>query len=358
MPLEERKEFCRSRMPVGSEFRGTSRLTTALYFLFFGLLNCSFSGVITKLCGNSVWLTMSKNANPKLRLDRSLTEPPFGSESSSTFKCPYRYLIMLDLEATCDYAPNPIVDVSTAEVTEFPWVVLDTQTGSIVYERQMFVRPDNLEAVTYYCTKLTGISQEMVRDGVKLQTALQLLDEYISSTFGAEDRGSFRIVTDGIWDLSIQLYTECKRKGIERPWYFSEYFDLKDCFCRAFPFFPPSFKPSLITLLNAVGLQVVGQHHRGLDDCKTIAQIVQLLLKLGFPFDNLKTVPSTPDYNPWQHPDFVDFGSRCEPDSWKCTTPDCGIWNRPWMYYCRFCDCRQTDQTLQKHLDASTQPPS
>lgn len=345
MPLEDRTEFCRTTFPVGSEFRGTFRRLIDRSTPRVTVLR---PAVVTKLCGNTVWLSMSKNANPKLRLSPALLAPAKpNSPLRDDSRCAFRYLVILDLEATCDYAPEPVVDVKTAEVTEFPWVVLDTRTGEIVHERQMFVRPTKLDAVTYYCTKLTGISQDMVQDGVSLQSAMQIFDEYISQFFG-EDRSAFRIVTDGIWDLSIQLYTECARKGLMRPWYFQQYFDLKDCFCRCFPFFPPSFKPSLLTLLNAVGLDVVGQHHRGLDDCKTIAQLVVLMLRLGFPFDNnIKTIPSQ-GYDPWQHPEFVDFGSRCDPDSWKCTTPDCGIWNRPWMFYCRFCDCRQTDQTVEK----------
>lgn len=99
---------------------------------------------------------------------------------------------MLDLEATCDYAPQPTVDVTTSEVTEFPWVVLDTRTGSIVHETQMYVRPENLDGVTYYCTKLTGISQDMVREGVSLKTAMQHFDDYIRAKFG-EDRGIFLV---------------------------------------------------------------------------------------------------------------------------------------------------------------------
>ena len=36
--------------------------------------------------------------------------------------CPDEYLIILDLEATCDYSPNPVVDRETAEIIEWSWV--------------------------------------------------------------------------------------------------------------------------------------------------------------------------------------------------------------------------------------------
>jgi inhibitor of KinA sporulation pathway (predicted exonuclease) len=56
---------------------------------------------------------------------------------------------VLDFEATCDYGPVPEVDVRTAEIIEVPWVVLDTTTGDIIHERQIYVCPDKLDAVTY-----------------------------------------------------------------------------------------------------------------------------------------------------------------------------------------------------------------
>ncbi len=36
---------------------------------------------------------------------------------------PFRYLVVIDLEATCDFCPEPIVDASVnSEIIEFPWV--------------------------------------------------------------------------------------------------------------------------------------------------------------------------------------------------------------------------------------------
>ena len=102
-------------------------------------------------------------------------------------------------------------------------------------------------------------------------------------------------------------------------WWFKEYFDLKVEFDRYFPYFitnkhgqplhlmlrgkgspacnPPPPRISLLWVvlivhvfvstwhdvhgIPALGLPFVGRHHSGLDDCKTIVQIVQYLLKLG-----------------------------------------------------------------------------
>jgi inhibitor of KinA sporulation pathway (predicted exonuclease) len=86
---------------------------------------------------------MSKNTNPKLKLPFPL--PPF---SKDRHKCPFRYLVVVDFEATCDYGPKPEVDVRTAEIIEVPWLVFDTHTGEVIHERQIYVCPDKLDAVT------------------------------------------------------------------------------------------------------------------------------------------------------------------------------------------------------------------
>ena len=88
---------------------------------------------------------------------------------------PFRYLVFLDFEATCDYGPEPRVLKDTSEIIEFPWTVVDLETQEIIYEKQLYVRPDDLESLTIYCTKLTGITQDTVKDGLPLREALQIV---------------------------------------------------------------------------------------------------------------------------------------------------------------------------------------
>lgn len=63
--------------------------------------------------------------------------------------------------------------VRSAEVIEFPWLVIDTSTRQIIDNQQIFVKPDFMEGITYYCTKLTGITAETVQDAVKLTEAVK-----------------------------------------------------------------------------------------------------------------------------------------------------------------------------------------
>jgi hypothetical protein len=196
----------------------------------------------------------------------------------------------------------------------------------------------------------------MVKDGVKLTEALAELEKYVAEVLHGE---SYCIVTDGVWDLQIQLYAESKRKGFPFPSHLHHFLDIKSEFLKFYPWFPKTFRPSLKQLLHgmvhlglspfapclpfcpALSLNIVGHHHSGIDDCRTIASITRLLLSLGHPFSSPLEVIDRAD--PFSDPLFVDFGSVCDPDSWLCTTATCGIWNRPWMHYCRFCDGRKSD---------------
>eukprot|EP01124_Arcella_intermedia_P009669 TRINITY_DN16322_c0_g1_i1.p1 TRINITY_DN16322_c0_g1~~TRINITY_DN16322_c0_g1_i1.p1 ORF type:complete len:709 (+),score=116.45 TRINITY_DN16322_c0_g1_i1:81-2207(+) len=275
----------------------------------------------------------AKYAKPELNLSASFF--PLG-----TPKCRWRYLVALDLEATCDYCPNPKVTTQTAEIIEFPWIVIDTHTLKILDEQQIYVRPDNLEGVTKYATKLTGISKDMVKQKGNLSDTIKLFDEYIKKKFGGSKE--FCIITDGIWDLQVQLHMEAQKKGIPLAWYFREYLDLKEEFRNFLPWFPQSYKPDLSSMLKALRLDFIGKPHQGIDDSRNIAQIVMRLILLGHTFSTPKKI--LPDYNPYTDPNFVDFGSQTEMNSWQCSSKQCGLWNRPWSQKCKFCSTSKDEK--------------
>ena len=75
--------------------------------------------------------------------------------STTSGPCPYRYLLVLDFEATCD---SP-VQTSPQEIIEFPTVVIDTSTGRIVDEFRAHVTPVVHPVISPFCTELTGIDQ-------------------------------------------------------------------------------------------------------------------------------------------------------------------------------------------------------
>lgn len=309
MSLEERLKFSKERIPIGSTF----------YVYVNGIEY-----------DRDMILTLAIKPNPILNLTK---EELFNSNGKSK----YRYLIIVDLEATCDFSPSPVVDSTSAEIIEFPWVVLDTETLEFKYEKQVYIKPDNLIGMTPYCRVLTGITTEEVKSGCSLAEGIEIFNNFVMNTF-PED--SYRILTDGVWDLQFQLREEALRKKIPLAKWFKEYFDLKEEFRKFLPWFPfRQSEPSLHTMLRALNLDFVGKHHSGIDDCYSIAQIVGIMIKKGHKFDNPTLIPD--EYDPLKDPSYFNFTSFAPPDSWicpVCTSQFCGsIWNRPLVNRCRFC---------------------
>jgi len=246
-----------------------------------------------------------------------------------------RFLIVIDFEATCDFAPDPLITRETSEIIEFPWVVMDTTSLDIVYKRQIYVKPQYLDGITPYCQQLTGITKENCENGLSLAEALQEFEKYLEENIFPYGRNNFRIITDGIWDLEIQLQLEAKRKGIKLGDWFQNYFDVRQEFKQFYSWFtfPPSF-PTLPSMLDAYSLRFVGRHHSGLDDCQTIAQIVKILLQLH---PNTFTHPK--EFNVEENPLEKAFphSSICPPGSWLCTNEKCNVWNQPYVVQCKFC---------------------
>jgi inhibitor of KinA sporulation pathway (predicted exonuclease) len=113
----------------------------------------------------------------------------------------------------------------------------------------------------------------------------------------------FRIVTDSVWDLQVQLKMEAERKNVPLAWWYREYYDLKDEFRVLYPWFQFSNKePPLFVMLKAFGLDFIGRHHSGIDDCRTICQIAKLMLQLGMYHTDTHThIHSLSPYTHYSH---------------------------------------------------------
>lgn len=262
---------------------------------------------------------------------------PKNSIPQSSFQCrrgcPDEYLIILDLEATCDYSPNPVVDRETAEIIEWSWVTLNVPTLEEVHSEQIYVQPDNLEGLTPYCRALTHITRAKLENAVSLAGAVARFESYISDNFR---NTKFHLCTDGIWDLQVQVFMEFRRKNIPADkFFYNEYYDVKTEFANLFPWFYRKATPALGHMLEAFNLDFVGQHHSGIDDCRSIAQLVKLLLPFGNCFTKLQKIPR--NYQPFSDPRWMNFPTVSPEHSWQCTNVTCGVWNPPHYASCRFC---------------------
>lgn len=104
-------------------------------------------------------------------------------------------VLVIDVESTCwDGYPPP---GETSEIIEVGICTLELATLQRDDRRSILVRPQKSN-VSEFCTRLTSISADMLRDGVTLAEAIQILrDEYDSesrlwASWGDYDRGQFQ----------------------------------------------------------------------------------------------------------------------------------------------------------------------
>lgn len=199
--------------------------------------------------------------------------------------CPFEYLVILDFEATCKPGAPP----DPQEIIEFPSVLLSPGDNQVVDEFSSFVRPLHHPILSEFCTELTSIRQDEV-DGappfLEVLAAHQawlrghgLLDE----DGGGEAR--FALVTCGDWDLATMLPAQCAASDLPvtaLPRAYRRWINIKKIF-GALKHREKGF--GMPAMLRALGLPLLGRHHRGIDDCHNIARITLALAALGARFE-------------------------------------------------------------------------
>eukprot|EP00949_MAST-11_sp_MAST-11-sp1_P003649 g3649.t1 len=191
----------------------------------------------------------------------------------------YDVVVCLDFEATCDEGDAPKVSREEQEIIEFPWVVFDLHELSVTSSRQIYIRPENTD-VTEFCTGLTGITAEDVKDGCTLEDALAQFHESVIVPLMEEEK-KFCLITHGNWDLIVQLRSEAHRKGIHLDDYLLSYLDLRDIFrwwCTISH--RPCGSTSLTAMTEALGIQLQGRLHSGIDDASTMAAVLQRIISM------------------------------------------------------------------------------
>ncbi|KAF9428834.1 hypothetical protein BGZ94_000841 [Podila epigama] len=223
-----------------------------------------------------------------------VTATTAASTSSPALKAPkvptseYDYFIVLDFEATCDdHKPTSelLVTPATSEIIEFSWLCVSKNTLAIVHEEQRYVKPVNT-VLTPFCKNLTKITEETLADAGTLLEAVSSMDDYINQHILGENK-TFCFVTHGAWDLRIQLPREAKDKGIQLASYLVDpiLFDLKEEATKWIAHHSEvvlrSF--SLEKMCEAFAVSQVGTLHSGLDDAKTIVNIMKYLVAFAHP---------------------------------------------------------------------------
>ncbi|NWS11035.1 ERI2 exoribonuclease, partial [Pachyramphus minor] len=171
---------------------------------------------------------------------------------------------------------------------EFPAVLLNTSTGEIESEFHVYVQPQEHPILSEFCTKLTGITQNQVDEGVPLNICLSQFMKWIQKIqkekkiiFSTDNQTNFpseakacTFVTWTDWDLGVCLQYECKRKQLRKPDILNSWIDLKAVY-RAFYNRKPK---GLNGALQDLGIAFVGREHSGLDDSRNTARLAWRLI--------------------------------------------------------------------------------
>lgn len=178
-----------------------------------------------------------------------------------TIKQKYRYLLVIDLEATC--SEDNTVPRHEMEIIEIGAVMLDIETLQPVDEFQVFIKPIRHQQLTPFCTNLTSITQEMVDAGVSYQEAINQLGKWtdpyqpcLFCSWGDYDRKQF--------------YQDSQFHGVKYP-FGSGHLNLKLAFSERLG---TKNRFGMAGALKKCGIELKGVHHRGIDDAQNISRLV------------------------------------------------------------------------------------
>ncbi|PJK31761.1 exonuclease [Pseudomonas sp. S10E 269] len=192
-----------------------------------------------------------------------------------------RYLLCVDLEATCDDFPEGLIEHERdlyqlqvprdeMETIEVGAVLIDLQAGGqLVGEFGSFVKPVLHPRLTTFCSQLTTIEQADI-DGASgyVEVAGQLrafLAPYVEE--------GVQWCSWGDYDRK-QLLADAERLGCEAMLDPSAHASLKRWHAKVYACRAMGLKSAA----GALGLQWLGTHHRGIDDARNLASVVQRML--------------------------------------------------------------------------------
>ena len=187
----------------------------------------------------------------------------------------YTHAIILDFEATCDDKARP----SPQEIIEFPSVLVALDTLDVADEFEAFVKPVHHPVLSEFCKSLTSISQADIDKAATFPDVFADHKTWLDG-HGLTADNAF-IVTCGDWDLGTMLPAQCPVSAppVETlPPIYTKWQNIKAAYCQVRQ---KDKAPGMSGMLREMGLELVGRHHRGIDDCRNIAALYRELIRQG-----------------------------------------------------------------------------
>jgi inhibitor of KinA sporulation pathway (predicted exonuclease) len=172
-------------------------------------------------------------------------------------------ILVIDVEATCWQGAPPAGQSS--EIIEIGLCTIDVAKLERVEKRSLLVKPATSE-ISDFCTQLTTLTANDVADAGSLKDAIRILEQHyhpktrLWASWGDYDR--------------FQFENECRAKGIDYP-FGKSHLNVKSLFAAATGL---KREVGMAKAYKALGWQIAGTHHRGVDDAWNIAGILCRLL--------------------------------------------------------------------------------
>lgn len=205
------------------------------------------------------------------------------------------HLIVLDFEATCDDVNPP----APQEIIEFPSVLLSAHTFEVVAEFESFVRPVHHPVLTAFCRELTGIEQAHVDAALPFAEVFAAHQAWLvqhglplAPPDSPADGLPYAFVTCGDWDLKTMLPAQlraCDQVSDESPAPYRQWINIKHAFRAVTQ--QKRGNTGMPHMLERLGLELEGRHHRGIDDCRNIARLARALAAAGATFELTGALP-------------------------------------------------------------------
>ena len=177
-----------------------------------------------------------------------------------------KHILVIDVEATCweNLPPNTFPE-SRNEIIEIGITRIDIATKDIIDSNSILVRPPTTE-INEFCTRLTTLTPEMVQSqGVSFLEAIDVLrttyrsDRNVWASWGDYDRRSFE--------------KNCRWNSVNYP-FVNMHLNVKSLFAAQY-----GWNGGLEKCATSLGIPFEGTPHRGVDDSRVIARILQTFLK-------------------------------------------------------------------------------
>eukprot|EP00466_Bigelowiella_natans_P010394 jgi/Bigna1/130828/aug1.12_g5536 len=199
----------------------------------------------------------------------------------------FEHLFIMDLEWTCDNIrssfPLEIIEFSGVLVKQTP-----RKPGlTVVSEFSRYIKPEQNQALSNFCIELTGISQDQVDRGIRLDTCFAQLEEWLalhgiaSASNDAKGNGQVAIVTWSDADCMSAIRRNCISLGLDYPARFTNWINLKELFKQHFRRKPTK---GLKNEVEGLGLVFEGRAHSGIVDARNTAKIANRMSEEGFRF--------------------------------------------------------------------------